>query len=154
MDDSVLELFQSKFLVTGEVHDPVIPHPHYTLYKAKREGYGSQETRRKEFMEQQKARRRNFADLARKLADGSDVSEDDSGEEMEEGGGVDEVDGKGVSADTCLVLQYQWVYENSLTSDKNPVKIALWQYILKLSRQNVQPDSMVGCSFKLKAGPF
>ena len=48
-------------------------------------------------MEEQKSRRRDFTDMARKIADGSEMSEDDSEEEMEEGGGVDEVDGKEVS---------------------------------------------------------
>lgn len=97
MDDSVLEQFQSTFLVSGDVHDTCKPHPHYTLYKAKREGYGSQEARRKAFMEEQKSRRRDFADMARKIADGCEVSGEESEGEMEEEEGVDEVDGKKVS---------------------------------------------------------
>ncbi len=93
MDDSVLEQFQSTFLVSGDVHDTAKAHPHYGLYKAKREGYGSQDARRRKFMEEQKSRRRNFADMARKIADGSDMSEEDNEEEMEDGGEMDEVDG-------------------------------------------------------------
>lgn len=100
MDDSVLEQFQSTFLLSGEVHDTFTPHPHYTLYKAKKEGYGSQETRRRAFMDEQKSRRRDFADMARKIADGCEVSGEENEEEMEEGN-VDEVDGKKVSGRVC-----------------------------------------------------
>jgi len=96
--ESVLELFQSKVLVSGEALDTVSPHPRYAFYKAKREGYGSQEERRKDFIEKQKTRKKNFADLARKLADGSEMSEEDeSDEDMDEGGGEGREDAKQVS---------------------------------------------------------
>lgn len=91
MDDSLLAQFQSTFLVHDGVNDPHRTHPHYTLYKSKKEGYGSQEARRKHFLEEQQNRRRNFADHARKLAEGDEIS-DDSGGEMDEGEGMDEVD--------------------------------------------------------------
>lgn len=94
MDDTVLAQFQSTFLLGGEVNDPHTAHPHYSLYKAKKEGYGSQEARRKRFLEEQKTRRRNFADHARKIAEGDELSDDSDGE-MDEDGGMDEVDKAG-----------------------------------------------------------
>lgn len=91
MDDSVLAQFQSTFLLSGQVNDPHTAHPHYALYKAKKDGYGSQEARRKRFLEEQKTRRRNFADHARKIAEGGELSDDSDGE-MDEGVSMDEVD--------------------------------------------------------------
>lgn len=93
MDDAILAQFQSSFLVEkGEVNDTRAPHPHYShhsLYKSKGDGYASQEGRRRKFLEDQQKRRRNFADLARKIADGSELSDESDGE-MDEG--ADEVD--------------------------------------------------------------
>ena len=97
MDDEILAQFQSSFLSEkGEVNDTRAPHPHYTLYKSKGEGYGSQEVRRKRFLEEQQKRRRDYADHARRLAEGSELSDESDGE-MDQGAGVDEVDmaGKG-----------------------------------------------------------
>lgn len=103
MDDSILAQFQSTFLIGGKVTDPHTHHPHYSLYKSKKEGYGSQETRRKKFLDDQRSRRRDFADHARKLAEGEEVDvSDDSDAEMEEGDGVDEVDARA----TQRVRQY------------------------------------------------
>lgn len=102
MDDSVLAQFQSTFLVSGEVNDPHKAHPHHSLYKFKKEGYGSQEARRHQFMSAQQSRRRDFADLARRIADGGEVSGESDGE-MEEGGEADvsdEVDGNSSEAKT------------------------------------------------------
>jgi len=91
MDDAVLAQFQSTFLIGGDVQDPrVHNHPHYALYKPKKEGYANQESRRKKFLEEQKTRRRDFADHARRIAEGDEIT-DESDEEME-GEGVDEVD--------------------------------------------------------------
>ena len=89
MDDAILAQFQSTFLLSGEVHDPSTPHPHYSLYKQKRDGYASQEARRKKFLEEQQSKRRDFTDHARKIAVG-EIEEDSDGE-MEEGA-FDEVD--------------------------------------------------------------
>ena len=102
--ESVLELFQSKVLVSGEALDTSSTHPRYTLYKAKKEGYGSQEARRRAFIEEQKSRKKNFADLARKLADGSEMSEeDDSDEDMDECAGEDK---NQVSLPECHVFMH------------------------------------------------
>ena len=96
MDDSLLAEFQSTFLIGGDVVTGTHgPHPHYMLYKQRGAGgaFGSQEQRRKKFLEGQKARRRNYADYARSVVEG-DLSEDD--DDMEEGA-FDEVD-KGAQA--------------------------------------------------------
>ena len=91
MDDSVLAKLQSTFLVGGDVHDTHTPHPHYALYKQRREGYGNQETRRKKSLEIQRSRRRDFVDYARRIVEGEVWEESGEGGEMEEGG-YDEVD--------------------------------------------------------------
>ena len=103
MDDSLLAQFQSSFLAEkGEVNDTRAPHPHYALYKSKGEGYASQEARRKKFLAEQQKRRRDFADLARRIADGSEISDESDGE-MDEG--VDEVDAAAKNKDlVSLVL--------------------------------------------------
>ena len=97
MDDSLLAEFQSTFMIGGDVLTNTHgPHPHYTLYKQRGAdgGFGSQEQRRKKSLEEQKARRRNYADYARRIVEGDlSVVEDD---EMEEGA-FDEVD-KGTRA--------------------------------------------------------
>ena len=90
MDDSLLAQFQSSL---GEIHDSFRPlHPHYTLYKAKGEGYGNQEARRRRFLEEQQNRRRDYADHARQIAEGGDIMEEDSDDGAMEEGGFDEVD--------------------------------------------------------------
>ena len=93
MDDSLLAEFQSALFVSSEVLDTRTPHPHYTLYKQRREGYGDQEVRRRKLLEEQKTRRRDFADHARKIVEGKgwEEEEESGGDRMEEGG-FDEVD--------------------------------------------------------------
>lgn len=88
MDDTLLAEFQSTFLIGGEVLTTHGPHPHYTLYKQRGNGFGSQELRRKKFLEEQKTRRRNYADYARRVVEGDLLEEDDNMEE----GAYDEVD--------------------------------------------------------------
>ena len=89
MDDSVLAKFQSTL---GEFHASAKPlHYHSALYKSRGEGYASQESRRKLFLQEQQNRRRNYADHARRIAEGGDISEEEGDGEMEEGG-FDEVD--------------------------------------------------------------
>lgn len=89
MDDSLLAEFQSTFLIGGEVLTAHGPLPHHSLYKQKGGGFGNQELRRKKFLEEQKVRRRNYADYARKVVEGDLSGEEDN--EMEEGA-FDEVD--------------------------------------------------------------
>lgn len=104
MDDSVLAQFQSTFLIGGEVHENARPlHPHYTLYKARGEAHGNQEARRRAFLEEQQQRRRNYADHARKIAEG-DLSEEESEDGMEEGA-FDEVDAP-EAMETAKVVLY------------------------------------------------
>lgn len=89
MDDGLLAEFQSTFLIGGDVLAAHGPLPHHSLYKQKGDGFGSQEARRKKFLEEQKIRRRNYADYARRVVEG-DLSEEED-DEMEEGA-FDEVD--------------------------------------------------------------
>ena len=97
MDDSLLAEFQSTFMIGGDVVTNTHgPHPHYALYKQRGAGgaFGNQEERRKKFLKEQKARRRNYADYARRVVEGDLSGEED--DEMEEGA-YDEVD-KGTQA--------------------------------------------------------
>ena len=92
MDDSLLAEFQSTFMIGGDVVTNTHgPHPHYTLYKQRGAGgtFGNQEERRKKFLAEQKARRKNYADYARRVVEGNLSDEED--DEMEEGA-FDEVD--------------------------------------------------------------
>ena len=92
MDDTLLAEFQSTFMIGGDVVTNTHgPHPHYMLYKQRGAGgaFGNQEERRKKFLEEQKARRRNYADYARQVVEGDLSSEEE--DEMEEGT-YDEVD--------------------------------------------------------------
>lgn len=87
MDDALLAEFHAVFSVSGEANDPRAPHPHYTLYKQRREGYGDQAERRRQLLEKQRLRRRDFADYARRIAEGETWEEEEKEEE-----GDDEVD--------------------------------------------------------------
>ena len=88
MDDALLAEFQSTFLIGGDVVTAHGPIPHRSLYKQRGDGFGSQEARRKKFLEEQKVRRRNYADYARRVVEGDLLEEDD---EMEEGA-FDDID--------------------------------------------------------------
>ena len=90
MDDTILAEFQSTFLISGEVHDTHVQHPHYTLYKQKRDGFADQAARRRKMLEDQKSRRKDYANYVRKIIDGDELEEF----EMDKGDedGFDEVD--------------------------------------------------------------
>ena len=74
--------FQGAFSVAVDPYDPSRPHPRFSQYKVKREGYGDQEARRKKALEEQCLRRKDFCDLSRRIVEGDLISDD----EMEEGG--------------------------------------------------------------------
>ena len=94
MDDALLAEFHTVFSVTGDVNAPTRPHPTFSsLYKQKRAGFGEQEARRRRTLEEQRARRRDYADYVRKIADGEEWEE-----EMEDEADEDEVDSGTVSA--------------------------------------------------------
>ena len=97
MDDFLLAELQT-FSVGGDINDTKAPHPHYALYKQKREGYGDQEARRKKLLRQQKTRREDFTDYVRRIVDG------EGWEEMEEEdvGGFDEVDTAEDAMQVCV----------------------------------------------------
>lgn len=100
MDDSLLAELQS-FSVGTVINDTKAPHPHYALYKQKREGYGDQEARRKKLLRQQKQRREDYADYVRRIVNREAYEEME--EEEEEGGGFDEIDKGGSKEDSMQV---------------------------------------------------
>lgn len=90
MDDSLLSEFHAVFSVSGDVNAPTRPHPTYaSLYKQKRSGFGEQEARRRRLLEEQRSRRKDYADYVRKIAAGEEWEEE---MEEEESGDEDEVD--------------------------------------------------------------
>ena len=80
--DQLLQSFQGTFTVSLDQNDPNRPHPRLCEFKFKREGYGDQETRRQRLLKEQKSRRQDYADYARRIVEGEIYSDDD----MEEGG--------------------------------------------------------------------
>ena len=90
MDDALLAEFHSVFSVSGDVNAPHRPHPNFSsLYKQKRAGFGDQEARRRQQLDQQKSRRKDYADYVRRIVDGEEWEEEM--DEDDDGGG-DEVD--------------------------------------------------------------
>lgn len=83
VDDLLIGL-QGTFL-NSDLYDPSQPHPRLSQYKEKRLGYGDQESRRKRLLEEQKSRRSDQANYARRIAFGR---LEDSDEEMEDGRGI------------------------------------------------------------------
>lgn len=83
MMDDLLKGFQSSFSVTLDVNDTSKPHPRFSEFKFKRDGYGDQEFRRRKVMDEQKSRRRDYADYARRVVEGELFSDEET---MEEGG--------------------------------------------------------------------
>ena len=79
--DSLLQGFQNGCSVSFDVNDPIKPHPRFSEFKFKREGYGDQESRRRKLMEEQKSRRREYMDYARMITEGQVYSDEDNMEE-------------------------------------------------------------------------
>lgn len=82
MDDLVLQLAGS-FHCASSPFSTSAPHPRLESYKQKGEGFGDQDRRRRNAIELQKKRRRDYIDLARRIADGEEVSESEDEEERE-----------------------------------------------------------------------
>lgn len=104
MDDSLLAEFQSAFSVSCEVNDTHAPHPHYALYKQKREGYGDQESRRKRLLADQRSRRNDLADYARRFAEG-ELWEEEMDDKDEGSEGFDEVDTEQTAGEAMQVRE-------------------------------------------------
>ena len=85
MAEELLLQFQGAFAVSEEPNDTSAPHPRFSQYKQKRAGYADQAVRRARILEEQKCRRRDFAFLVRKIAEG-DFSEEDGKKERERNG--------------------------------------------------------------------
>lgn len=83
--EDLLRGFQGTFSVTLDINDTSKPHPRFSDFKFKREGYGDQEFRRQKVMEDQKSRRRDYLDYARRVVEG-EVFSDEEDNNMEEGG--------------------------------------------------------------------
>ena len=76
--------FYGSFAVAEDPNDPARPHPRFSQYKLKQEGYGDQDVRRKRMLEEQKDRRRDAIDFVRKIAEDQLWDDDDMEEEGRE----------------------------------------------------------------------
>ena len=117
MDELVAGL-QGAFLTTN-VYDPSRPHPRLSQFKEKRLGYGDQESRRKKLLEEQKSRRRDQANYARRIA----LGDLDDEEEMDEGTGHDEFDGDDSESNTESKKRKKNPYRNQLMLSEWPVDV-------------------------------
>jgi snurportin-1 len=107
--EDLLAGFEGTLSVATDVYDVSRPHPRFSQYKIKREGYGDQEARRMKALEDQGKRRKDFFDHSRRIVEGHPVSED----EMDEGGGYDEVDSQ-MDVGSHHVKKYRPPYRNQL----------------------------------------
>ncbi|KAB5565929.1 hypothetical protein PHYPO_G00247150 [Pangasianodon hypophthalmus] len=80
--DALTEALSSSFCVTREANSTSAPHPRLAQYKSKYSALDQDERRRK-FLQEQKEKRLNYVNHARRLADG-DWTGTDSDEEEEE----------------------------------------------------------------------
>jgi hypothetical protein len=83
MDDLANSL-GSAFNVSSKPNDPTKPHPRFTQYKSRRD-FGQQEKRRRTVLDFQKSRRDDFMSVARDIASGN-VLDDDELEDLIEVG--------------------------------------------------------------------
>ena len=82
--DELSKQFYGSFAVAEDPNDPARPHPRFSQYKLKQEGYGDQDARRKRMLEEQKDRRRDAIDFIRKIAEDQLWEDDDMEEEGRE----------------------------------------------------------------------
>lgn len=81
--ESLSESFAAQFTVSSEPNDTAAPHPRMAQYKTKPSNTPDQFLRRQRMLEEQKKRRRDFVNYARKLVEGSLEEDDIETEEME-----------------------------------------------------------------------
>jgi len=81
--EGLAETFAAQFTVSSDPNDTAAPHPRMVQYKVKPSNTPDQYLRRKRMLEEQKKRRRDIVNYARKLVEGSLEVEDVETEEME-----------------------------------------------------------------------
>lgn len=81
--EGLAESFAAQFTVSTEPNNTAAPHPRMVQYKVKPINTPDQYNRRQRMLEEQKKRRRDFVNYARKLVEGSLEIEDVETEEME-----------------------------------------------------------------------
>lgn len=82
MTDELLLQLKGTLCVTEEKNDTSTTHPRFCQYKYRGEADGCQEARRKRLLEEQKSRRENFVDYARRIAEGEDQNGNEAVDEM------------------------------------------------------------------------
>lgn len=126
MDDLVQQLAGS-FHCAASPLSTSAPHPRLESYKQKGEGFGDQDGRRRKAIELQKKRRRDYVDLARRIAEGEEVSESegeegDSMESSEKGGKEGQKHSGGDAEMECQVGKPK----NRINPYKNQLMLSEW----------------------------
>ena len=125
MDDLVLQLAGNFHCATSPFSTSA-PHPRLESYKQKGEGFGDQDKRRKKAIELQKKRRRDYIDLARRIADGEDVSESEDEEDRDSMDSSEKVgkerDSKHGGEDSEMECQSK----NRVNPHKNQIMLSEW----------------------------
>ena len=127
MDDLVQQLAGS-FHCASSPLSTCAPHPRLESYKQKGEGFGDQDRRRRKAIELQKKRRRDYIDLARRIAEGEEVSESedeeggDSMESSEKIGKEGQNNGEGDAEMECQVGRPK----NRINPYKNQLMLSEW----------------------------
>lgn len=88
MDELIDKLGGGRLTVSEEPNTTVAPHPRYSQFKQKSQGFGDQAHRRKELLKLQKEKRQKTFFQARGIIEGEIYEDDD----MDGAGGEDEVD--------------------------------------------------------------
>lgn len=98
MTEELLVQLKGSLCVTEEKNDTTAPHPRFCQYKYRGESEGCQEARRKRLLEEQKSRRTNYVDYARRIAEGEELSSDEASDEMKDDDEVPAQEGKAEGA--------------------------------------------------------
>ncbi|KAK3558197.1 hypothetical protein QTP86_014011, partial [Hemibagrus guttatus] len=98
--DALTEALSSSFCVTREVNSTSAPHPRLAQYKSKYSALDQDERRRK-FLQEQKEKRLNYVNHARRLADGdwTGADSDEDEEEKQKSQQQDEAEDEGMEVE-------------------------------------------------------
>lgn len=100
MDELIAKLGGEQLTVTQEPNTTAAPHPRFSQFKQKTEGFGDQAYRRKELLQLQKEKRQKTFFQARGIVEGEIYEDDD---DMDGANGEDEVDTVKLPVDTATV---------------------------------------------------
>ncbi|KAK3526428.1 hypothetical protein QTP70_025460 [Hemibagrus guttatus] len=115
--DALTEALSSSFCVTREVNSTSAPHPRLAQYKSKYSALDQDERRRK-FLQEQKEKRLNYVNHARRLADGdwTGTDSDEDEEEKQKSQQQDEAEDEGMEVEQRKKLPRHYANQGSTSS--------------------------------------